>query len=202
MSERYRLCSNCIAKQLQSKRRRSKRRAKTAKLLKRIVVFWSMIWLKKWDAKLVALEGGKKAKVKKEDASPKKGGKVEKTNKTADSDKMELDLQIIPISHYFPMTMLKKFKWAAQEEDGSDLSPNWVFVDDAESKIRDNMSSARRKGGAAADSDSDADEEEVNDRAEAQKAIAHARSAKPNGAKPTNNKQEDSSDDDAPLAAK
>lgn len=162
----------------------------------------TVAWLKKWDAKLVALEGGKKAKVKKEDASPKKGAKVEKTNKTADSDKMELDLQIIPISHYFPMTMLKKFKWAAQEEDGSDLSPNWVFVDDAESKIRDNMSSARRKGGAAADSDSDADEEEVNDRAEAQKAIAHARSAKPNGVKPTNNKQEDSSDDDAPLAAK
>ncbi|PWN37055.1 uncharacterized protein FA14DRAFT_116931 [Meira miltonrushii] len=145
----------------------------------------TVAWLKKWDAKLAKMEGidskGKKTKVKKEEPpSPAGKGrksvsvKDEKTNKTADSDRMELDLKVIPIGHYFPMTMQKKFKWAAQEEDGSDLSPNWVFVEKAESKIRDNMSSARRKGGAAADSDGE-DEEEKNDRAEAQKAIAAAK---------------------------
>lgn len=195
----------------------------------------TVAWIKKWDAKLVKLEGEpvKKGKVKKEevDASPgpskgksSSGVKAEvKTNKTADSDKMELDLKLIPISHYFPMTMLKKFKWAAQEEDGSDLSPNWVFVRDAEGKIRDNMSSARRKGGAGGDSDEasdgeeDDDEVDVKDQAQARTALA---AAKVSNAKMNQNKAasstshhkattstskqkpiaDDSSDDDAPLA--
>lgn len=190
-------------------------------------------WLKKWDRKLVELEKkqGKSGasptkKVKKEEVddvkpSSKKGkGKEEKTNKTADSDKMELDLKIIPISHYFPQTMLKKFKWAAQEEDGSDLSPEWVFVDDAESKIRDNMSSARRKGGAAADEDSDEDddededdEEQAKDNAEARKAVASAKvsavkledkkknnAASAGASKAKAKDEDDSSDEDAPLA--
>lgn len=81
----------------------------------------TVAWLKKWDAKLAKMEGidskGKKTKVKKEEpASPVGKGrksigvKDEKTNKTADSDRMELDLKVIPIGHYFPMTMQKKFK--------------------------------------------------------------------------------------------
>lgn len=180
----------------------------------------TVAWIKKWDAKLVKLEGepSKKGKVKKEEEeSLKKSSrgsiKVEekKTNKTADSDKMELDLKIIPISHYFPMTMLKKFKWAAQEEDGSDLSPNWVFVEGAEGKIRDNMSSARRKGGAAGDSEeSEEDDVDSKDQAQARTAVAAAKvkTAKETTAKMTQKKaaiqeKEDSSDDDdAPLARK
>ncbi|UZJ56397.1 hypothetical protein CBS101457_005717 [Exobasidium rhododendri] len=190
----------------------------------------TVAWLKKWDARLVEAEGGiaKKGRgsVKKEEAeSPekKKGVKVKveekKTNKTADSDKMELDLKIIPISHYFPMTMLKKFKWAAQEEDGSDLSPHWVFVKQAETKIRDNMSSAKRKGGAAGDSeDSEGegeDEVDVKDEAQARTAVAAAkvttsklkqsRAKKDLGEKveATEKGGESSSDDDdAPLARK
>jgi DNA topoisomerase-1 len=174
-------------------------------------------WLKKWDAKLVAQEGEpvKKSKVKKEEQEPekkKKGAKdsvkTEKTNKTADSDKMELDLKIIPISHYFPMTMLKKFKWAAQEEDGSDLSPSWVFVKGAEGKIRDNMSSARRKGGAGGDSDESDDDDktavEKKDEAQAKTAVAAAKvkTAKVDKKRKADSDDDNSSDDDAPLARK
>lgn len=172
----------------------------------------TVAWLKKWDAKLVEQEGepAKKSKVKKEEEdkkAPRGSVKTEekKTNKTADSDKMELDLKIIPISHYFPMTMLKKFKWAAQEEDGSDLSPNWVFVKGAEAKIRDNMSSARRKGGAGGDSDESDDDKdaiEKKDQAQAKTAVAAAKvkTAKLKSKKAAS--AESSSDDDAPLARK
>lgn len=52
----------------------------------------------------------------------------------------------------------------------------------AEAKIRDNMSSARRKGGAGADSDDDDEAEDdddddvaLKDRAKAQKAVAQAK---------------------------
>lgn len=50
----------------------------------------------------------------------------------------------------------------------------------AEAKIRDNMSSARRKGGAGADSDDDdeADDDDdvaLKDLAKAQKAVAQAK---------------------------
>ena len=170
----------------------------------------TVAWLKKWDAKLVEQEGepAKRGKVKKEEGeSPKnKGaGTVKKTNKTADSDRMELDLKVIPISHYFPMTMLKKFKWAAQEEDGSDLSPSWVFVKNAEAKIRDNMSSARRKGGAAGDSDeSGNDDVDSKDQAQARTAVAAAKvtSAKLNKKAAASAPEESSSDDDTPLAKK
>lgn len=81
----------------------------------------TVAWLKKWDAKLAKIEGidskSKKTKVKKEDPSPspakngrKSAVKDEKTTKTADSDRMELDLKVMSIGHYFPMTMQKKFK--------------------------------------------------------------------------------------------
>lgn len=47
-------------------------------------------------------------------------------NTTGTSEKMELGLKIMPIGNFFPATMQKKFKWAATDDDGKDLSPDWV----------------------------------------------------------------------------
>ncbi len=106
----------------------------------------TVAWLKKWDNKLIEAQGGpktKKGKAKQEDtkakqeeddSSPKKKGKqpaakTEQHNSAAaGSDKMELDLSFMSIGQFFPMTMQKKFKWAASEDDDNDLAPTWVSI--------------------------------------------------------------------------
>lgn len=75
-----------------------------------------VVWLKKWDVKLVKMEGidfkGKKIKVKKEEfvllvGKGRKlvGVKDEKINRIVDLDCMELDLKVILIGYYFFMIM-------------------------------------------------------------------------------------------------
>ena len=40
---------------------------------------------------------------------------------------MELGLKHLTLGQFFPMTMQKKFKWAASaDDDEEDLSPDWV----------------------------------------------------------------------------
>lgn len=58
-----------------------------------------------------------------------------------EAEKMELDLKIMSISNYFPQTMLKKFRWAQFDDDGSELPASWTFVDNAPLKIRTNSKS-------------------------------------------------------------
>ena len=58
---------------------------------------------------------------------------------------MELGLQVMNISQFFANALQKKFKWAASGDDGRDISSKWVFVKDAQSKMR-KLDSAERKG--------------------------------------------------------
>lgn len=106
----------------------------------------TVAWLKKWDKKLQALtpKNSKKSsadsmksnkKVKKETASPKDA---------IESEKMELDLEVMNIGHFFPMTLQKKFKWASLDDSNRPLSPDWTFVKNADQKMR-KLSSAERK---------------------------------------------------------
>ena len=57
---------------------------------------------------------------------------------------MELNLRVMNVGQFFPMTLQKKFKWAAFDDDGSDISPDWTFVKDAQRKMR-TFESAERK---------------------------------------------------------
>ncbi|KAI3482290.1 hypothetical protein L1887_55051 [Cichorium endivia] len=66
-------------------------------------------------------------------------------NSTGDSEKMELGLQVMNISQFFAASLQKKFKWAASGDDGRDISARWVFVKDAQGKMR-KLDSAERKG--------------------------------------------------------
>ncbi|GAC71226.1 DNA topoisomerase I [Moesziomyces antarcticus T-34] len=130
----------------------------------------TLAWLKEWDDRLVDMglgknAAGKKKAVKKEeeeeeDVKPaKKGGKkgaaaaaaaakkakTGTANSTGDSEKMELGLQVMNISQFFAASLQKKFKWAASGDDGRDISARWVFVKDAQGKMR-KLDSAERKG--------------------------------------------------------
>ncbi|KAE8227597.1 hypothetical protein CF326_g7504 [Tilletia indica] len=67
-------------------------------------------------------------------------------NAIGESEKMELDLKILNLTHYFPHTMQKKFKWAATDDDGLDLRPGWQFVKDPWGKMR---KPARKEGSKA-----------------------------------------------------
>jgi DNA topoisomerase I len=101
----------------------------------------TLAWLKKWDNKLVEATGSpkKKGKAKKEEEEEQSKGKKkakkeskvdeadQKNSAAAGSDKMELGLKLMSIGQFFPMTMQKKFKWAASDDDDKDdLSPDWV----------------------------------------------------------------------------
>ncbi|PWN50992.1 hypothetical protein IE53DRAFT_386657 [Violaceomyces palustris] len=135
----------------------------------------TLSWLKKWDRYLVEQSEGKgkgkgkgakkggnvKKEEEEEDVKPAKkgtkgkaGGKVKKEeergnkNSTGDSEKMELGLKIMNIGQFFPLTLQKKFKWAANDDDGKDISEDWSFVSDAQSKMR-RLESADRKGEAS-----------------------------------------------------
>lgn len=117
----------------------------------------TVAWLKKWDAYLVAQDGPApkkgKGKVKDEEEDDKKGVKGKKAaaaavkkEKSGEPDKLDLQLQKLPIGGYFPMTMQKKFKWADYSDSQEPGLPStWEFVPEATAKIRDNMSSARRQ---------------------------------------------------------
>ena len=94
-------------------------------------------------------------------AQAKEDVKLDKLDRAAakDADKMQLDLKILPISQYFPQTMLKKFRvscrrvalqrdttptdmlfpqWASYDDNNDDLPADWTFVKDAKLKIRTN----------------------------------------------------------------
>ncbi|KDN49199.1 hypothetical protein K437DRAFT_222391 [Tilletiaria anomala UBC 951] len=190
----------------------------------------TVAWLKKWDQRLIDLAGAPKkksgSKTKKEDpdassdkkskAKAKKEVKDEKPdqrkNQAVGSEKMELGLQIMSIGQFFPMTMQKKFKWAATgDDDDKDLSPDWVFVENSESKMR-SMNSAQKKqieegapdeadkpksilvkkkatAKASTNADFDSDDEPLGEKASA----VPSTSTKPNGADDS-----DLSEDDAP----
>ncbi|KAK0553511.1 DNA topoisomerase 1 [Tilletia horrida] len=90
-------------------------------------------------------------RVKGENGTPiavKGGTSNDRTNLNAvgESDKMELDLKVLNLTHYFPNTMQKKFKWAATDDDGLDLRPTWQFVKDPWAKMR---KPARKEGSKA-----------------------------------------------------
>ncbi|KAE8263428.1 hypothetical protein A4X03_0g1687 [Tilletia caries] len=67
-------------------------------------------------------------------------------NAIGESDKMELGLKVLNLTHYFPNTMQKKFKWAGTDDDGLDLRASWQFVKDPWSKMR---KPARKEGSKA-----------------------------------------------------
>lgn len=108
----------------------------------------TVAWLKKWDARLARNMPQKKPapKVKKEDSGADKSEKHDSPQAltTAESEKMELNLRVMNVGQFFPMTLQKKFKWAAFDDDGSDISPDWTFVKDAQRKMR-TFESAERK---------------------------------------------------------
>ncbi|WFD32132.1 DNA topoisomerase [Malassezia sp. CBS 17886] len=100
----------------------------------------TVAWLKKWDKRLQNAAPVKKPKVKSE-----AGAKTESpAPTTATSEKMELDLQVMNIGQFFPMTLQKKFKWAALDDHGADLPADWSFVKDAQKKMR-TLDSGERK---------------------------------------------------------
>jgi len=113
----------------------------------------TVAWLKKWDARLARNMPQKKPapKVKKEEVKKEDSGAVKSEKRdspqaptTAESEKMELNLRVMNVGQFFPMTLQKKFKWAAFDDDGSDISPDWTFVKDAQRKMR-TFESAERK---------------------------------------------------------
>ena len=106
----------------------------------------TVAWLKKWDKKLQSLTPTNPIKPLSD--SNKTSKKVKKEPITAEtaaaSEKMELDLEIMNIGQFFPMTLQKKFKWASFDDDNKPLPPNWTFVKNADQKMR-KLSSAERK---------------------------------------------------------
>ncbi|CAO1621121.1 unnamed protein product [Parajaminaea phylloscopi] len=107
-------------------------------------------FLKHWDRILVQKDekaAGTKAgsKVKQEAASSADDKKKVKKQDSGD-DKLDLGLQKLPIGQYFPAALQKKFKWADTDDSTTGRLPSsWVFVPDAEHKVRTNYSSAQRK---------------------------------------------------------
>lgn len=99
----------------------------------------TVAWLKKWDDRLQA------------EAPQKKQQKVKSESKealaanSATSEKMELNLQVMNIGQFFPMTLQKKFRWAAFDDNGKDISPRWSFVKDARKKMRTLESGSRKQ---------------------------------------------------------
>ena len=187
----------------------------------------TLAWLKEWDDRLIDLGQGKgapKKKVKKEeeeeDVKPKKGARGGKkgaaaaktgtANSTGDSEKMELGLQVMNISQFFANALQKKFKWAASGDDGRDISAKWVFVKDAQSKMR-KLDSAERKGGNGGSmaAMTDATEAEVKPKANgvlkkqttADKKLAKPIKAVDKAEESDDSLSSDSDDDDKPLAA-
>ncbi len=115
------------------------------------------------------------------------------------------------LSQFFANALQKKFKWAASGDDGRDISSKWVFVKDAQSKMR-KLDSAERKGGDgssfAAMTDAADSKPQTNGTLKKQTA-ADKKTAKPIKAvdqteesESESSMSEDSSDDDdKPLAA-
>ena len=101
----------------------------------------TVAWLKKWDDRLRKEAPQKKTKVKTET-------KEEQAAQTGTSEKMELHLHVMNIGQFFPMTLQKKFRWAALDDNGKDISPQWTFVKDAQKKMR-TLESGSRKNDAA-----------------------------------------------------
>lgn len=97
----------------------------------------TLAWLKKWDKRLEDITPEKKTKVKAET----------KEMLAATSEKMELHLKVLAIGQFFPMTLQKKFRWAAVEENGKELSARWCFVKDARKKMRTLESGTRKQAG-------------------------------------------------------
>lgn len=188
----------------------------------------TLSWLKEWDDRLSDLGQGKtapKKRVKKEeeeeDVKPKKKGaakggaekgaaKTGTANSTGDSEKMELGLQVMNISQFFANALQKKFKWAASGDDGRDISSKWVFVKDAQSKMR-KLDSAERKGGDGGSfaAMTDAADKDVKPKANGvlkKQTAADKKLAKPIQAVDKTEESDDSlssdsDDDDKPLAA-
>lgn len=106
----------------------------------------TVAWLKHWDQKLQEAGQGKSQTTKKRGANGRAtDDKVKKEkNGSGAGDKMELDLKVMSLGMFFPMTMQKKFKWAAEDDAGKPLPPNWQFVSKPESKMRV-MNSAQKK---------------------------------------------------------
>lgn len=98
----------------------------------------TVAWLKHWDERLRKDVPQKKTKVKTE-------GKEVHEAHMATSEKMELDLQVMNIGQFFPMALQKKFKWAAFDDNGKDISPRWTFVKDAQKKMRTLESGSRKE---------------------------------------------------------
>ncbi|KAL4402884.1 DNA topoisomerase 1 [Malassezia pachydermatis] len=101
----------------------------------------TVAWLKKWDMRLQSQQPAKPPKGK----GAEKNGKVKKEGPVdpATSEKMELNLQVMNIGQFFPMTLQKKFKWASFDDDGKPLPAKWSFVKDAQKKMR-KLGSAER----------------------------------------------------------
>lgn len=112
----------------------------------------TVAFLKHWDKILVDKENkasgaAKKAgKVKQENGTPVDDDKKKVKKQDGESDKLDLGLQKLPIGQYFPAALQKKFKWADTDDKTTGRLPSdWVFVPDAENKVRTNYSSAMRK---------------------------------------------------------
>ena len=104
----------------------------------------TVAWLKKWDAKLQTMTPKKPAKASESNKKSSKTKSEEPPPDPATSEKMELNLQVMNIGQFFPMTLQKKLKWASFDEKGKPLPPNWSFVKDARKKMR-TLGSAERK---------------------------------------------------------
>jgi DNA topoisomerase-1 len=181
----------------------------------------TLAWLKEWDDRLVAMAMGsdrgvgvtkKVKKEKEEDIQSTKKGKIAKkqashgsNNSTGDREKMEIGLQVMNISQFFANALQKKFRWAASDDDGRDITAKWVFVKDAQSKMR-KFESAERKGGtsssmAAMTDAADAGAVQPQAIATLKKQTAGDRSlAKPIQAVDEKEPSDLSDDDDKPLA--
>nr|CDI57207.1 DNA topoisomerase I [Melanopsichium pennsylvanicum 4] len=188
----------------------------------------TLAWLKEWDDRLIDMGQGKaapKKKVKKEEdeedvkrkkkgakgAAAKRGAaKTGNANSTGDSEKMEIGLQVMNISQFFANALQKKFKWAASGDDGRDISAKWVFVKDAQSKMR-KLDSAERKGvdGGSMAAMTDAADKDIKPKANGvlkRQTAADKKMAKPIKAvdeaeESDGSLSSDSDDDDKPLAA-
>ncbi|PWZ02047.1 DNA topoisomerase I [Testicularia cyperi] len=181
----------------------------------------TLAWLKRWDNNLLEMGKGKTAggkKVKKEepatqDVKPKgKAGRAVKkeqrgtSNSTGDSEKMELGLQVMNIGQFFANALQKKFKWAASDDDGRDISESWQFVKDSQSKMR-KFESAERKagdGGSMAAMTDAAGTQAVQPKANGtlkRQTVADRARSKPLKAVDTAEESSEDDDDDRPLAA-
>lgn len=106
----------------------------------------TVAWLKEWDKKLVE-SGQRKPKAEKKRAPKKDTPKKEESDAKPDEkkdDRMDLGLEVLSVGMFFPMTMQKKFKWAAEDDNGRPLPATWEFVSNPEAKMRA-MNSAQQK---------------------------------------------------------